>query len=83
MTYRHNQELEQEQFRLEQEAEGLAQRLDAGSNFDADTPIDKTLTFLQSIVKVSIGACACILVAQCTLEWPLGGPIATYSVFSL
>ena len=59
--YRHNQELEQEQFRLEQEAEGLAQRLDAvlqanfaGSNFDADTPIDKTLAFLQSIVKVSM-----------------------------
>ena len=61
MAHRHNQELEQEQFRLEQEAEGLAQRLDAvlqdkfaGSNFDADTPIDKTLTFLQSIVKVSM-----------------------------
>ena len=56
---RHNQELEQEQFQLEQEAEDLAQRLNAvlqdkfaGSSFDADTPIDKTLTFLQTIVKV-------------------------------
>ncbi|KAA6429425.1 MAG: hypothetical protein FRX49_00819 [Trebouxia sp. A1-2] len=55
---RHNQELEQEQRRLEQEAEGLAQRLDAvlqdkfaSYSFDSDTPIDKTLGYLQSIIK--------------------------------
>ncbi|DBA94754.1 TPA: hypothetical protein ACH3X1_002302 [Trebouxia sp. C0004] len=55
---RDNQELEQEQRRLEQEAQGLAQRLDAvlqdkfaSSSFDSDTPIDKTLGYLQSIIK--------------------------------
>ena len=63
---RHNQELQQEQIRLEQEAEGLAKRLDAvlqnkfaGSHFDTETPIDKTLNFLQNVIKVrSTGAVA-------------------------
>ena len=66
---RHNQELEQEQRRLEQEAEGLAQRLDAvlqdkfaSSSFDSDTPIDKTLGYLQSIIKVLLVCIHIVLV---------------------
>lgn len=64
--HRYNQELEedsvamaQERVQLQQQAESLAQRLEAVlSNkfvprmFDADTPIDKTLAFLQDIIKV-------------------------------
>ena len=65
---RHNQELEQdalamdqEKAKLQQEADSLAQRLEAVLNdkfeprtsFDADTPIDKTLNFLQSIIQVN------------------------------
>ena len=66
---RHNQELEQdsvamheEQRKLEREARSLALRLDAvlkdkftpRTSFDADTPIDKTLKFLQKVIAVSI-----------------------------
>ncbi|KAL3144948.1 hypothetical protein ABBQ32_003454 [Trebouxia sp. C0010 RCD-2024] len=62
---RHNQELEQdsvamheEQRKLEREARSLALRLDAvlkdkftpRTSFDADTPIDKTLKFLQKVI---------------------------------
>lgn len=55
--------LQQEKQRLETQAAELAQRLDAvmhdkfahqSSGFDADTPIDKTLNFLQSFIAVSI-----------------------------
>ena len=65
---RHNQELEQdalatqqEKAKLQQEADSLAQQLEAvlldkfatsGTRFDADTPIDKTMKFLQSIIMV-------------------------------
>lgn len=49
-----------EKDRLQQEAEKLAQRLQAvlkgkfleRGSFDADTPIDKTLGYLQSIISV-------------------------------
>lgn len=67
--HRHNQELEQDSvsmqqqnLQLEQEAQALAQRLDAVMqdkfqpstvSFDADTPIDKTLNFLQTFIAVS------------------------------
>ncbi len=68
---RHNQELEQEQRRLEQEAEGLAQRLDAvlqdkfaSYSFDSDTPIDKTLGYLQSIIKVLLVCTHIVLVVS-------------------
>ncbi|KAL0024765.1 hypothetical protein WJX79_003822 [Trebouxia sp. C0005] len=62
---RQNQELEQdsvimqeEQRKLQREANSLAQRLEAvlhdkftpRSGFDADTPIDKTLQFLQGVI---------------------------------
>ena len=68
LLYRYNQELEedsaameQERLQLQQQAESLAQRLEAvlsdkfvaRSAFDADTPIDKTLAFLQDVIKVS------------------------------
>ena len=69
LVRRHNQELEQnsanmqqQNLQLEQEAQALALRLDAvmqdrfkpsTSGFDADTPIDKTLNFLQSCIAVS------------------------------
>ena len=69
LPHRHNQELEQssanmhqQNLQLEQEAQALAQRLDAvmqdkfkriNSGFDADTPIDKTLNFLQAFIAVS------------------------------
>ena len=47
--------MDQEKAKLQQEADSLAQRLEAVLNdkfeprtsFDADTPIDKTLNFLQ------------------------------------
>ncbi|KAA6425466.1 MAG: hypothetical protein FRX49_04364, partial [Trebouxia sp. A1-2] len=61
-----NQELEQDsltlheqQLRLEEEAHSLTQRLEVilhdkfqhrKHNFDSDTPIDKTLTFLQGVI---------------------------------
>ena len=69
MVGRHNQELEQdsvamheEQRKLEREARSLALRLDAvlkdkftaRTTFDADTPIDKTLKFLQEVIAVSM-----------------------------
>lgn len=69
MVCRHNQELEQdalatqqEKAKLQQEADSLAQQLEAvlldkfatsGTRFDADTPIDKTMKFLQSIIMVA------------------------------
>ena len=67
MLCRHNQELEEdsatmceEKARLQQEADSLAQRLEAVMHdkfkpraaFDADTPIDKTLNFLQAFIAV-------------------------------
>ena len=72
MLCRHNQELEQdsaamseEKERLRQEADSLAERLEAvmhdkfnpRQSFDADTPIDKTLNFLQSFIAVSNQTC--------------------------
>lgn len=54
--------MHQQNLQLEQEAQALAQRLDAvmqdkfkriNSGFDADTPIDKTLNFLQAFIAVS------------------------------
>lgn len=68
MGRRHNQELEQdalateqEKAKLQQEADSLAEQLEAvlhdkfatsGTSFDADTPIDKTRKFLQSVIMV-------------------------------
>ena len=68
MGCRHNQELEQdalateqEKAKLQQAADSLAEQLEAvlhdkfatsGTSFDADTPIDKTMKFLQSIIMV-------------------------------
>ena len=59
--------MEQERAQLQQQAESLAQRLEQVLSdkfvpteaFDADTPIDKTLAFLQEIIKVSM-LCTCI-----------------------
>ena len=53
--------MQQERLQLQQQAESLAQRLEAvlsekfvaRTAFDADTPIDKTLAFLQDVIKVS------------------------------
>ena len=54
--------MEQERIQLQQQAECLAERLDAvladkfvptADVFDSDTPIDKTLAFLQQVIKVS------------------------------
>lgn len=54
--------MHEQQLRLQQEAEGLAQRLEVilhdkfqhrQAGFDSDTPIDKTLNFLQAIIRVS------------------------------
>ena len=76
-SHRQNQELEQnshsmheQQVRLQQEAECLAQRLKVilhdkfqshHSEFDSDTPIDKTITFLQAVIGVS--PCVPVLLA--------------------
>lgn len=54
--------MEQERLQLQQQAESLAKRLEAvlsdkfvaRTAFDADTPIDKTLAFLQDVIKVSL-----------------------------
>ena len=53
--------MQEETAKLQQEAENLAQQLRAvlndqlvhRSTFDADTPIDKTLGFLQNVICVS------------------------------
>lgn len=57
--------MEQERVQLQQQAESLSRRLEQvlsdksvpAAAFDADTPIDKTLAFLQEIIKV-LGTCA-------------------------
>ena len=70
MGYRQNQELEQDslamheqQLRLQEEAHGLAQRLEVvlhdkfqhhRVSFDSDTPIDKTLTLLEGVIGVRL-----------------------------
>ena len=54
--------MQQEKARLQQEAEKLAEQLQAvlndkfvrRSTFDAETPVDKTLGYLQSVISVSI-----------------------------
>lgn len=68
LLHRYNQELEedsaareQERAQLQRQAESLARRLEevlqekapVRAEFDAETPIDKTMTFLQDIIKVS------------------------------
>lgn len=59
--------MEQERVQLQQQAESLSRRLEQvlsdksvpAAAFDADTPIDKTLAFLQEIIKVNmLGTCA-------------------------
>ena len=53
--------MQEEKARLQQEAEKLAQQLQAVLNekfvprgaFDAETPIDKTLGYLQCVISVS------------------------------
>ncbi len=61
--------MQEEQRKLQREANSLAQRLEAvlhdkftpRSGFDADTPIDKTLQFLQGVIAVSLAvASACM-----------------------
>ena len=63
---RQNQELErysasvvEDKVRLQEQADSLSQRLEAvlhdkfeRKSFDADTPIDKTLASLQSVIQV-------------------------------
>ena len=72
---RHNQELEQdalateqEKAKLQQAADNLAEQLDAilhdkfatgSTGFDADTPIDKTMKFLQGIIMASFSCLMC------------------------
>ena len=69
---RQNQELQQDslamheqQLRLQEEAQGLAQRLEVvlhdkfqhhHNSFDSDTPIDKTLTLLEGVIGVRLGS---------------------------
>ena len=75
VDYRQNEDLEQvsmamqeEKVQLQQEAEKLAQQLQAvlsdkftrRSNFDADTPIDKTLGYLESIISVRACSSSCL-----------------------
>ena len=59
--------LQQDKQRLESQAAELAQRLDAimhdkfehqSAGFDADTPIDKTLNLLHSIIAVRSVSCS-------------------------
>ncbi len=53
--------MQEEKLRLQQEAEKLAQQLQAVLNdkfvrrntFDAETPIDKTLGYLETVISVS------------------------------
>jgi len=77
MWRRHNEKLEQdsaamleEKLELQRQANSLVHRLDVvlhdkfestKTAFDADTPIDKTLSYLQSIIKVS----PCHLLISC------------------
>ena len=57
--------MQEEKARLQQEADKLAQQLQTllsekfvqQGTFDAATPIDKTLGYLQSVISVS---CACL-----------------------
>ena len=65
--------MHEQQLRLQQEAEGLAQRLEVilhdkfqshQTEFDSDTPIDKTITFLQAVIGVN--SCAPALLASFT-----------------
>lgn len=60
--------MHKEQVRLQQEAQGLAHRLEVvlhdkfqhrHKGFDSDTPVDKTLTLLQGIVEVSTVTTPC------------------------
>ena len=60
--------MHEQQVRLRQEADGLAQRLEVimhdkfqhhHSAFDSDTPIDKTLSFLQAFIGVISCQCTC------------------------
>ena len=51
----------EDKLRLQEEAEMLTQRLNAvlhdkfeRKSFDADTPIDKTLAYLQCVIRVSV-----------------------------
>ena len=59
--------MHEQQQRMQQEAEELAQRLEVilhdkfshrHSGFDSDTPIDKALNFLQGCIAVS--SCLCL-----------------------
>ena len=79
--FRHNEELEQDSVamqaaarKLQREANSLARRLEAvmhdklkdRTSFDATTPIDKTLEYLQNAIMVSsqpvrVCACACAM----------------------
>ena len=65
---RQNQELErysasmlEDKLRLQEQADSLSQRLEAvlhdkfeRKSFDAATPIDKTLAYLQSVIQVQL-----------------------------
>jgi len=64
--------LHEQQLLLQKEAEGLAQRLEVvlhdkfqhrHSGFDADTPIDKTLTFLQGVIQTRSHAHCLVIMA--------------------
>lgn len=83
---RQNEDLEQEsaamqaeKARLQQEADKLAQRLQTllsekfvqRGTFDAETPIDKTLGYLQSAISVS---CARIVLEQHAWQESFGLP---------
>ena len=73
--------MHEQQLRLQQEAEGLAQRLEVilhgnfqshQTEFDSDTPIDKTITFLQAVIAVT--PVLCVLLDS--KHWPCA-PAAT------
>lgn len=68
--------MQAKQVRLQQEAKALSERLHAvlkdrfirRVGFDAETPIDKTLNYLQEVIMVRLEACSSL---NCTLHWRL------------
>ena len=69
--------MHEEQRKLQREAKSLAQRLEAvlqdkfapRSSFDADTPIDKTLQFLQKVIAVCVADCGVCVTVSSSCEY--------------
>ena len=100
---RQNQDLEQDSFalheqqlRLQEEAQSLTQRLEVilhdkfqhrKHGFDSDTPIDKTLTFLQGVIGVRPSpvmlANSQPVMLACALTWRQVLPASSWAVVCL